>query len=330
MLLLTVSVVIPVYNCQQHVVEAVESALGPATHEVIVIDDGSIDGTKDAIKTLIETLKDRRLRYVWQPNQGVCVARNHGVEIAQGDLIAFLDADDYFLPHKVVEQVALFQADPDLGLVQCGWQQVSESGKFISEVRPWDSGSAIAIEWFLKFKAVLPSALMVRRDWLLAVKGFDPDLQAAEDVDLVSRLLVRGCRARWLEKIAVSYRQHPNSAMGNALVQARDLAKFLDKFFQQADLPEAVRLSERSVRYYTLVWSAWYLYDTNHLPEMAEQLQQAWRYTPYLPLETLIHWADSFEQFAQTGQRPVLPDLMASKEWQRLVSWLMQQGAAQV
>ncbi len=326
--MLNVSVVIPVYNGQQHVVEAIESALEPAVSEVIVVDDGSTDGTKEVVAALIDRLADERVRYVWQSNQGVSAARNQGVAIANSSLVAFLDADDYFLPRKIAEQSNLFSADPDLVVVQSGWQRVDESGGFISEVKPWELGDNLSIESFLKLKSVLPSALMVRRDWLLKVKGFDPDLQAAEDVDLVSRLLVRGARARWLKTIAVSYRQHSHSAMGNGLIQARDLAKFLDKFFQLPDLPRSVQLLERSVRYYTLVWSAWYLYETGHLPEMSHQLQRAWRHSPYLYIETLIHWMDSFEKFSQAGQRSVLPELTESEAWKALVRWLLIEGAA--
>jgi len=326
--MVSVSVVIPVYNGQQHVVEAIESALEPAVSEVVVVDDGSTDGTQAVVAALSARLADERVRYVWQSNQGVSAARNQGIAIAQSSLIAFLDADDYFLPHKIAEQLNLFTADPDLALVQSGWQRVDECGRFISEVRPWESGDDLSIESFLKLKSVLPSALMVRRDWLLKVKGFDSDLQAAEDVDLVSRLLVRGARARWLKAAAVSYRQHSHSAMGNGLIQARDLAKFLDKFFQLPDLPESVQILERSVRYHTLVWSAWYLYETGHLPDMIRQLQQAWRYSPYLYIETLIHWVDSFENFSQAGQRSVLPELIESEGWQALVRWLLTQKDA--
>ncbi len=323
--MLSVSVVIPVYNGQRHVVEAIESAIAPAVSEVIVVDDGSTDGTKAAVAALANRLADRRVRYIWQSNQGVSAARNQGIAIARGHLIAFLDADDYFLPGKIAEQVDLFRADPDLALVQSGWQRVSESGEFISDVKPWESGDDLSIENFLKVKSVLPSALMVKRAWLLKVRGFDSDLHAAEDVELVSRLLVSGARALWLKTVAVSYRQHSYSAMGNGLVQARDLTKFLDKFFQRPDLPESVQLLEQSVRYHTLIWSAWYLYETGHLPEMANQLQRTWQHSPYLPVETLIHWADSFEQFSQAGQRSVLPKLIESDAWQETARWLLSQ-----
>ncbi len=324
--MLTTSVIIPVYNCQLYITQAIQSALAQQVDEVIVVDDGSTDDTPQAV----QAIDDPRLRYVHQTNQGVSSARNRGINLAAGTLVAFLDADDYFLPNKLAQQRALFESDPSLGLVQSGWQRVDESGALIDWVTPWAIAPDLTLENFLRFKPVLPSALMVRRDWLIRVGGFDVQLQAAEDVDLVCRLALEGCCGQWLKEIAVSYRQHRHSAMGNGLVQARDLTKFLNKFFQQPDLPNAVRLQERSVRYHTLVWAAWYLYDTGYLPEMAEHLKQAWNHTPYLPIEALIHWSDSFAEFSQVNQ---LPDQLAGQplalteyeDWQQLVRWLLNQ-----
>lgn len=320
--MLTVSVVIPTYNCQAYIAEAVQSAIAQTTLEVIVVDDGSTDDTK----SILQSFDSSRLRYVHQPNQGVSAARNLGIELAQGDLVAFLDADDYFLPDAIAQQQSLFEADPTLSLVQSGWQRVSESGEFISAVKPWESASDLTIETFLKFKSVLPSALMVRRDQLMHIGGFDRELQAAEDVDLVSRLLLEGCKATWLDKVGVSYRQRSTSAMGNSLVQARDLSRFLDKVFTRPDLAESVRLLEYSVRYHTLVWSAWYLHFTGHSSEMIRQLKQAWNYTPYLPAEALIHWMDSFESFSKAEHQSLdVAALIQLEEWQQMVVWLFDQ-----
>ena len=111
--MLDVSVVIPTYNCQQYIYQAIQSALGQAVSEVIVIDDGSTDDTQSIVKQL----DCSRLRYIFQRNQGVSAARNYGIDSASGQLIAFLDADDYYLPGKIEQQVALFEATPERGLV---------------------------------------------------------------------------------------------------------------------------------------------------------------------------------------------------------------------
>lgn len=322
----SVSVVIPAYNCQQYVAIAIRSALTQENiHEVIVVDDGSTDETG----AIASQLTHPKLRYTRQQNKGVSAARNQGISLATSPLIAFLDADDYFLPGKLAQQAALFAANPQLGLVQSGWQQVDSLGQLICQVTPWEEAPELTLENWLRFKPVLPSALMVQRQWLLDVGGFDPQLQAAEDIDLVSRLALKGCQSSWLKQVAVSYRQHSGSAMGDGSVQARDLSKFLEKFFQQPDLPAAARMMEPSVRYHTLLWAAWYLHHTGHPAQMVTYLKRAWRYSPYLPVGTLIHWADSFAGFAARANQPIdKAALIGSDNWQKMVAWLLSQTRA--
>ena len=323
--MLSVSVLIPTYNCQQYLAQAVQSAIHPEVLEIIVVDDGSTDDTANAVEALARShfaSAQTKLRYIQQPNQGVSAARNRGIKVAKGDLIAFLDADDWFEPEKLSKQVACFEANAELDIVQCGWQRVNASGELLAEVTPWLEVKELTLGNFLRFKPVLPSALMVRRQCLLEIDGFDTALEAAEDVDLMSRLLLKGYRAEWVTDVLVNYRQHGSNAMGNALTQARDINKFLDKFFAQADLPSYVQMLENSVRYYTLIWAACYLQSTGHFKEMAQQLRKAWRYSPHLPTEALICWIESFEAFGWQ-QEDSLNALLASEEWQQLVRWLL-------
>ena len=327
--MLTISVVIPTYNCQHYIAEALESAIAQEASEVVVIDDGSTDNTRSVIDSFLSRSLKTELRYIRQSNQGVCAARNHGIRVSRGELVAFLDADDWYLPNKLAKQAALFVADPDLGLVQSGWQRVSESGQLISDVKPWETIPDLTLANWLRYKTVLPSALMIRKCWLEKVGGFDPAFQAAEDVELVSRLAASGCRSAWLKEVATSYRQRSGSAMGDGLVQARDLSKFLDKFFQRSELPAAAQLLENSVRYHTLVWAAWYLQSTGYLAEMAAYLRCAWQYSPYLPAEALTHWIESFASFALEANSPLdIRALIDSSDWQELVCWLLEQGNA--
>lgn len=322
----TISVVIPTYNCQQYIAKAIESAIAQEVSEIVVVDDGSTDNTCSVVESFLSRDLQPNLIYVQQSNQGVCAARNYGIRVAQSKLIAFLDADDWYLPGKLTSQAAIFASNPELGLVQSGWQRVDQSGRLIAMVRPWEVAGELTLANWLRYKPVLPSALMIRKRWLEQVDGFDPAFQAAEDVELVSRLAVNGCRSAWLKEVAVSYRQRSDSAMGNGLVQARDLSKFLDKFFQQADLPATAQLLEKSVRYHTLVWAAWYLQSTGHLPEMSEYLQRAWQYSPYRPAAALTHWIESFASFAAEAHNPLdVRALIGSPDWQALVCWLLQQ-----
>jgi glycosyltransferase involved in cell wall biosynthesis len=316
-----VSVIIPTYNCERYIAKAVESVLQQqdCSYEIIIIDDGSTDNTKEILAPL-----SNFVRYIRQENRGVAVARNHGIAEAKGDFIAFLDADDYFLPGKLAAQAAIFAKRPNLGIVHSGWERVDNQGKKLVEIRPWENVPQLDLENWLRWKPVLPSAMMFRREWLEYVGGFDSRFPPAEDTDLVLRLALKGCQSTWLRQITVCYRQHEQSAMHKGLPQARSLAAVMDNFFQQPYLPEKVRLMECSVRYGTLVWTAWYLYFTGHRKEMVDYLKQAWNYSPFSPLETVINWTENFNNFSRNwGYKLDTNALVQSSEWQQLVQWII-------
>ena len=316
-----ISVIIPTYNCDRYIEQAVDSVLQQTDchYEIIVIDDGSRDYTEKVLKPY-----QNKIRYFKQTNQGVAVARNYGISRARGHLIAFLDADDYFLPGKLSAQYAMFLQQPDLAIVHSGWQRVNSEGNKIRNVCPWEDVPELDLIGWLRWKPVLPSAMMFRREWLEYAGGFDPRFPPAEDTDLVLKMALKGCKTAWLKKITVHYRQHEKSAMHKGLPQAKSLTAVMDNFFARPNLPEEVRLIKNSVRYGTAVWIAWYLYHTKHLKEMTEYLKQSWQYTSFSPLETTINWIESFAVFSQNwGIEFNVYDLTQSPEWQNLVKWII-------
>ncbi|MBE9045903.1 glycosyltransferase [Pleurocapsales cyanobacterium LEGE 10410] len=319
----TVSVIIPTYNCDRYIVQAVESVLQQEDchYETIIIDDGSTDSTEK----VLEPYGDR-LRYIKQKNQGVAAARNHGIAVARANFIAFLDADDYFLPGKLARQAEILLKRPDLGIVHSGWQRVDQRGNKLLDVCPWLQIPELNLASWLRWKPVLPSAMMFRREWLQYAGGFDPRFPPAEDTNLVLKLALKGCKTAWLRQITVCYRQHEASAMHKGLPQARSLLAVTNDFFAQPNLSHQVRLMEQSVRYGTLIWIAWYLHYTGHQTETIEYLKQAWKYRSNSGIETLITWVESFAEFAHNwGVKFKANDLTSSKEWQELVQWMFQQ-----
>ncbi|BAZ45668.1 glycosyl transferase family protein [Chondrocystis sp. NIES-4102] len=318
----TVSVIIPTYNCDRYIVQAIESVFIQENchYEIIVIDDGSTDTTS----AVLEPYSDR-LRYIPQKNQGVAAARNHGISVAKGHLIAFLDADDYFLPGKLASQAEILDKRPDVGMVHSGWQRVDAQGNKLLDVCPWEQIPELNLESWLRWKPVLPSAMMFRRSWLQYVGGFDPRFPPAEDTNLVLKLALKGCKTSWLREITVCYRQHPDSAMHKGLPQARSLLAVTNDFFAQPNLPAQVKLMERSIRYGTLVWIAWYLHYTGHQVETTEYLKLAWNYRPNSGMETIVNWIESFAEFSHNwGVAFNVSNLVASDEWQELVQWMIQ------
>lgn len=320
-----ISIIVPTYNCDRYLPAAIDSVRRQTytLYELIVVDDGSTDQTQQILQHYGRQLGDR-FRSVYQPNQGVAIARNQGIQLARGEFIAFLDADDTFLPDKLAAQVAVFEAHPHLGMVHSGWQRVTAQGEVLMQVEPWHQIPQLDLETWLRWKPVLPSAMMFQRDWLVRSGGFDPRFPPAEDTELVLRLSLMGCQAAWLQQITVNYRQHEDSAMHHGLPQARSLSAVIDHFFTLPNLPESIQLLERQVRYSTLTWIAWYLYHTGHYPEMRQSLQQAWRYSSYSPTETLVQWADSFTRFSQQWGVEFDADTLArSAEWRSLMGWLL-------
>lgn len=316
-----VSVIIPVYNGDRFVAQAIDSVLQQtmADCEIIVVDDGSTDCTADMLQGY-----GNSIRVIRQENQGVAIARNVGIQQAQADFIAFLDADDWFYPNKLEAQLRQFEQYPEAGLVHSGWCRVDAEGKPLLEVMPWLQVPVLNLESWLRWKPVLPSAMLFRKTWLETAGGFDPRFPPAEDTELVLRLAKLGCEAVWLKQITVGYRQHSDSAMHKGLPQAHSLAAVIDHFFAQPDLPPAIRWLEPQVRYNTLVWISWYLYETQHTDVMVDYLKRSRLYSPHAVVEMIVHWVDSFAQFSAAWGKPFDADALArSPHWQALMAELM-------
>ena len=246
-----ISVVIPVYNPGHLLDRALDSVLGQTRppDEILVVDDGS---DREVGSDLVGRYP--KVRFHRRPHLGVSAARNAGIQLAEGDLIAFMDGDDLFLPTKLEHQAAVFERHPRTCLVNSGWQVMDEAGQTLSTMRPWEQAPRLDLKTWLLWKPVLPGALIIRRRSLLAVGGFDESLSHAEDVDLVLRLSLAGCQSRWLREATLRYRRHSGSASMDLARQADGILRVLDGFFSRTDLPGGIRPWRRAVRYYTLLW----------------------------------------------------------------------------
>lgn len=184
----TVSVVIPTYN-RAHVIErAIESALAQSYphKEIVVVDDGSSDGTLD----LLRRLDLRELTLIQSPrNGGAARARNLGIAESRGGYVAFLDSDDRWAPWKLEAQVARFeQGPPELGLVYCGRRILLADGGEMA-IEPKLKGDVFEA---LLCRNLMPlPTVMVKRSVLDDVGVFDPLMPACEDWDLVLRITRR-------------------------------------------------------------------------------------------------------------------------------------------
>jgi glycosyltransferase involved in cell wall biosynthesis len=198
-----VSVVIATYNCGRFLPEAVESVLRQTYRdwELIIVDDGSADDTPGAVQPF---LADARVRYHRRRHEGQSLTKNHGVHMTRAPLVAFLDADDVWLPEKLARQVGLFRADPDLGVAFARHVLIDEQGRELATRQPPLPSGGVLNEIF-RTNFVCFSSAVVRRAALASAGLFDPRLCLAVDYDLWLRVALR-FRFDYVDSPLVKYR----------------------------------------------------------------------------------------------------------------------------
>lgn len=232
-----VSAIIPVYNCEKYVREAVESALAQTCppHEIIVVDDGSTDGTREALDRYRNSII-----YVCQKNAGEPAARNTGIQHASGEYIAFLDADDLWLPPKLQLQMDYFKAHPECALVYTDMMIFDDDGILdrsfrASHERVYRSGRIFQQIFFESL--FNPSCVVFRKACIEKVGWFDESFLVGSDYDMWLRM-ARHFEFGYVDSPLLMYRQHPQMStrgLGIALKDgmpwlARVLKTTLDRY----------------------------------------------------------------------------------------------------
>ncbi len=200
----TVSAIIPTYNRLAFLREAVDSVLRQTYRhfELIVVDDGSGDGTRDFVQSLTGPV-----RYVFQPNVGPAAARNRGIACARGELLAFLDSDDLWLPAKLQRQVAYMTAHPEALI--CHTDEIwIRRGVRVNPRKKHRKRGGWIFESCLPLCIVSPSSVMMRRAFFETVGGFDEAFPACEDYELWLRASLRVAFHYLDEKLVVKRGGH--------------------------------------------------------------------------------------------------------------------------
>ena len=218
-----VSVVIPVFNGERFLREVVQSVLDQkySPMEIIIVDDGSTDGTATVARTLPETV-----RYLHQENQGPAAARNRGIEHARASLIAFADADDLWPEGKLELQLPYLLQDPAIEIVLGRIQQVGLS----QTVEP-------------AFSVNLGSAI-IRKSVFERVGLFDETMRYSEDVDWFMRAREAGAAIVTIDAVTLLYRQHEqNMTRGKSASELnvlKALKRSLDRRREQTGVASAL------------------------------------------------------------------------------------------
>ena len=298
-----VSIVIGTYNQAKTLGKAIDSIINQSYRdwEIILVDDGSTDNTRQLVEAYSQQVK-----YIYQDNKGIIAAYNRGIQEAKGKLVGFLEADSWFLPDKLQQQVACFDARGSVEMVSSGWQIIDTYGAVVQEAQPWSNLPDLDNEelhiwklWKLWQKFSL-SAIMFDRTYLDIVGGFDTRLNYLEvaKIDLVLRLALKGCLGSWLPQSTCCYADNTNTKITDPDSFAGSFELLLDNFFQYNEITDWMQVLKPEAKYSALVFLAWLMHGEGYFDCRDNYLKQSLEYTVFNSQETQVDWVEKFIRFA--------------------------------
>ena len=237
-----VSVVIPVRDGAPFIAEAIDSVLAQSYRnlECIVVDDGSTDGTAE----IVEAYGDR-VRNLTTGRGGVSAARNLGIERASGELIAFLDADDVWLPLKLEKQVAMMERHPDAALCYTGLKLIDVHGNVLGTRPPPPAKRAFRNTLLIEGPPIsVAQTGLVPRRIAKEVGGFDERMSTSADADFACRI-ARDRPVVPVNEPLVLYRKHPGQMHLDPDLTEHDQRLLFEKFFSDGSLPPDIQRRQR-------------------------------------------------------------------------------------
>lgn len=244
-----VSIIIPTYNMRQWIAEAIDSALAQSypNCEIIVMDDGSTDGTGEYVRNRYGDT----IRYIYQDNRGRGAARNVAIRASGGTYIQFLDADDLLDAHKIAVHVDFLEKHPQYAVVY-GAPRLFVDGKpdetwAYPAAKHYASGNLLApMIQYGGLIQLLPA--LMRREWFDKINGFDETMPRCEDYDFWLRMAHAGAEFAYMPQHPVGlYRKAPEqrSGTGQELLHAEGILIALHKMRNMLPLPEQKRVQLR-------------------------------------------------------------------------------------
>jgi glycosyltransferase involved in cell wall biosynthesis len=236
-----VSVVIPTYNRADVLGEAIESAFAQDVPEleVVVVDDGSTDATPQ----LLDGLRERHgsaLTVVRQANAGESAARNEGIRRARHELVALLDSDNRWRPHKLERQLAIHAEHPEIEFSFTGYETLGPPHGEPVLLDDWTNDSRQALEQLLAGCCVNTSSVVATKRVLTEVGLFDTSLVCCQDHDLWLRLAATGCRMGYVRDSLLEYRVHAGGTSSDQALVATSTELVFQRLFAGGALPDDV------------------------------------------------------------------------------------------
>ena len=226
-----ISVIVPAYDAARTILETVESVLGQTFQdfELIVVDDGSSDGTAE----LLKEISDSPLKVYSYENGGVAVARNRGIALAKGEFISFIDADDLWTPDKLESQLAALERMPEAGIAYSWTTMADENGEPLYPQKPVYFEGDVYPQLLVNNFIFSGSNILARREAIESVGEFDLSLRACQDWDCYVRLA-----AKWpfvlVPRHQIFYRQYSMSMSSRINLVEEEILVAAEKTFQSA------------------------------------------------------------------------------------------------
>lgn len=222
----TVSVIIPTYNHQRYLSVAIDSAISQNIQplEIIVIDDGSTDNTREIVK------KYQRIQYHFQKNSGPSAARNHGARIATADYLIFLDSDDALLPDAIEKHIECISYSPGAAMVSATFVTIAPDGSTFKNSQPHPGPSSPNhYESLLERNYIgMPASALLNRKTLISIGGFDESLSGCEDYDLYLRI-TRNFFTAYHHNVIAHYRKGQAGLSTNGIYMLQCANTVLDR-----------------------------------------------------------------------------------------------------
>jgi glycosyltransferase involved in cell wall biosynthesis len=296
-----VSVTIPTYNCARFLGQSIATVLSQTytDHEIIVVDDGSTDDTRQVLAQFND-----KIRYFYQPNGGLSSARNLALAQVRGEFIAYLDADDLWYPHRLEVEVAFLDAHPECGLVHSDVTVIDEGDhvlhrRFNAETRrEWPEGDCV-LDLLRRCHIQVPTVLE-RRACVERVGTFDRRLKTAQDYLHWIRIAMEGMAIGYVAEPLAMYRRTPSSLSSSPRRLFEDLVIIFEELL--ADRSLSLKWGEGAVaiardRLYAARRDLSYLERLegrgSHSLEHTLDLVRQWPLRPALYVDLLKAWVGS-------------------------------------
>lgn len=288
--MLKVTVIIPAYNAMTYLPETIQSVLQQTftDFEVLIVDDGSSDKIIEWANNLI----DKRIKLISQLNQGVSSARNTAINLAKGEYLAFLDADDLWQPTKLEKQVQFLDSNPNVGLVATWATLTDERGEPLSEITI-DFKQGNIRKQLIEINLIPCGSIpMVRRSCFTTAGLFDPNLRFGEDWEMWTKLAANYDFGLIKESL-VFYRQHSKNSSNNYRELLPDFDRLIEKMFDS--VPKELQSLKAKTYGRMNLYIAWKSLENRDYQEAINFCNRAIKYYPqlqftnsYLRLKILI------------------------------------------